>query len=184
MAEKKFYIQRYLKSEQGAWKADGLRKSLEDDFCGGSVRYKSLDGLNSKGKQKGVYTESYPENDALRVFVDPNARHESTNATLSVCVFGYDVDGTTELSVTEQIKAAEKAWDSLYAYLEGALILWYDDYRQKKALFLVQDATEPSTDNIKNIPYLLCSVKLVNVFGQSFDGDSTTIEDWLKNGGK
>ena len=48
----------------------------------------------------------------------------------------------------------------------------------------MQDATEPSTDNIKNIPYLLCSVKLVNVFGQSFDGDSTTIEDWLKNGGK
>ena len=70
MAEKKFYIQRYLKSEQGAWKADGLRKSLEDDFGGGSVRYKSLDGLNSKGKQKGVYTESYPENDALRVFVE------------------------------------------------------------------------------------------------------------------
>ena len=184
MAEKKFYIQRYLKSEHGAWKADGLRKSLEDDFGGGSVRYKSFDGLNSKGKQKGVYTESYPESDALRVFVDQNARHESTNATLSVCVFGYDVDGTTELSVTEQIKSAEKAWDSLYAYLEGALILWYDDYRQRKALFLVQDATEPSTDNIKNIPYLLCSVKLVNVFGQSFDGDSTTIEDWLKNGGK
>ena len=41
----------------------GLRKSLEDDFGGGSVRYKSLDGLNSKGKQKGVYTESYPESD-------------------------------------------------------------------------------------------------------------------------
>ena len=58
MAEKKFYIQRYLKSEQGAWKADGLRKSLEDDFGGGSVRYKSLEGLNSKGKQKGVYTEA------------------------------------------------------------------------------------------------------------------------------
>ena len=54
MAEKKFYIPRYLKSEQGAWKADGLRKSLEDDFGGGSVRYKSLEGLNSKGKQKGV----------------------------------------------------------------------------------------------------------------------------------
>ena len=184
MAEKKFYIQRYLKSEQGAWKADGVRKSLEDDFGGGSVRYKSLDGLNSKGKQKGVYTESYPESDALRVFVDPNARHENTNATLSVCVFGYNVDGTTELSITEQIKAAEKAWDSLYAYLEGALILWYDDYRQKKALFLVQDATEPSTDNIKNIPYLQCGIKLTNVFGKTFPIDETTIEEWLRNGGK
>lgn len=48
MADKKFYIQRYLKSEQGAWKADGVRKSLEDDFGGGSVRYKSLEGLNSR----------------------------------------------------------------------------------------------------------------------------------------
>ena len=184
MAEKKFYIQRYLKSEQGAWNAAGLRKSLEDDFGGGSVRYKSLEGLNSKGKQKGVYTESYPESDALRVFVDQNARHESTNATLSVCVFGYDVDGTTELSITEQIKAAEKAWDSLYEYLEGVLILWYDGYRLKKVLFLVLDAREASTENSKNIAYLLCCVKLVNVFGQSFDGDSTTSEDGLKNGGK
>lgn len=78
----------------------------------------------------------------------------------------------------------EAAWDELYAYLEGSLVLWKDDYRQRKALFLVQDACEPSSDVIKNTPYLQCSVKLVNVFGRTFDSASTTIEDWLKNGGK
>ena len=183
MADKKFYIQRYTKSAQGAWVGDGTPKSLEDDF-GGVIRYKSMTGLNSKGKQKGVYTESYAETDALRVFVDQNATHESTTCTLSVYVFGYNINTATSLSIEEQTKNMEAAWDELYAYLEGSLVLWKDDYRQRKALFLVQDACEPSSDVIKNTPYLQCSVNLVNVFGRTFDGTSTTIEDWLKNGGK
>lgn len=91
------------------------------------------------------------------MFVAPNARHESTNATLSVCVFGYNVDGTTELSITEQIKDAEKAWDSLYAYLEGALILWYDDYRQKKALFWYRMLQ--SHQQITSRTFRICSVR-------------------------
>lgn len=180
---KKFYIQRYTKSAQGAWASDGTPKSLEDDF-GGVIRYKSMTGLNSKGKQKGVYTESYAETDTLRVFIDPNATHESTTCTLSVYVFGYNIDTTTSLPIEEQTKKMEAAWDELYSYLEGSLVLWKDDYRQRKALFLVQDACEPSSDVIKNTPYLQCSVKLVNIFGRTFDSASTTIEDWLKNGGK
>ena len=59
MAEKKFYIQRYLKSEHGAWKADGLRKSLEDDFGGGSVRYKSLDGRDTFSQIRGYIINGY-----------------------------------------------------------------------------------------------------------------------------
>lgn len=183
MQDEKFYISRYLKSEDGPWVLYGVRKSLEDDF-GGCIRYKSLSGLNSKGKQKKIYTESFVESDSLRVYASPVASHDTTTVTLSCCVFGYDVDGSTNLSVTEQIKAAENAWNDFYAFLEGCLVLWYDDFRQEKALLMLQDAVDPTTDNIKSIPYLLCSVKFVNIFGRSFGADDTTIETWLANGGK
>ena len=84
----------------------------------------------------------------------------------------------------EQIKAAENAWNDFHAFLEGCLVLWYDNFRQEKALLMLQDAVEPTTDNIKGIPYLLCSVKFVNIFGRSFGADDNTIETWLANGGK
>lgn len=184
MAEKKFYITRYLRnSETGVWGVDGKRRSLEDDF--GYLRYKSMTGINSLGKQKGVYTESYPEADSLRVFVDENAKRESVTSTLTVYSFGADpsrVDGDKD--VAEQVKAMEDNWHSFLGFLQGALLLWYDDYRQRKGLFLLQEAVEPTTDNIKNIPYLQCQVKLTNVFGQTYGSGDTMIEDWLSRGGK
>lgn len=183
MADKKFYIQRYVRNEQtGAWSSDGVAKSLEDDF--GFVRYKSMSGINSLGKQKGVYTESYPEADSLRVFVDVAAKRESITSTLVVYCFGSDPAVGSDLDISEQIRAMEESWHSLLDFLQGALIVWKDDFRQRKGLFLLQEAVEPTTDNIKNIPYLQCQVKLTNVFGQTFAADDTTIEDWLNNGGK
>ena len=181
MAEKKFYIQRYVKGTDGSWKADGTEKSLEDDF--GFARYKSLSGLDSRGKQKAVYSESYPESNSLRVYIEPNAKRENITSTLTVLFFGSAPELPTSLSVTEQIKYAEDSWHSFYDWMEGSLILWHDDYRQRKALFFVSDATEP-TSNIKGIPYLQCGIKLTNVFGKSFEMGDKTIENWLKNGGK
>jgi len=183
MADKKFHIQRYLRNEQtGAWAADGVAKSLEDDF--GYLRYKSMSGINSIGKQKGIYTESYPEADSLRVYVDPSAKRESITSTLIVYSFGSDPATSSTLGIGEQIKAMEDNWHSFVDFLQGGLVVWSDDYRQRKGLFLLQEAIEPTTDNIKNIPYLQCQVKLTNVFGQTFSADDKTIENWLKNGGK
>lgn len=178
----KFYLQRYKRNEDGVYVMDGVERSLEEDF--GFVRYKSITGLNSRGKQKMVYTETYPESDSLRAFVSSSAKEESISSTLNVYVFGSSPEETSTLSVPEQIKAAEDSWHTLFDWLEGSLIVWRDDYRQRKALFMVSDACEPSTDNIKGIPYLQCAVKLVNVFGRTFAVSDTTIEGWLSRGGR
>lgn len=183
MAEPKFYISKYIRdSDDGVWKLNGVRKSLEDDF--GHCRYKSMSGLNSRGKQKGVYTESYPESNALRVHVEPNAYREATTCTLTVYFFGSDPSLPTTLSAVEQVKVMEDGWHSLFDWMEGGLLLWYDEYRQRKALLYVSEAVEPSSDVVKNVPYLQCAVKLNNVFGKTFGSDDTTIEDWLASGGK
>ena len=62
MSDKKFYIRRYRHGDGKAQDLDGKDLSLEDDF--GHVFYKSLTGVNSRGEQKGLYVETYPESDS------------------------------------------------------------------------------------------------------------------------
>lgn len=183
MSEKKFYLTRYsFNEDRGVFVVDGGRKSLEDDF--GFIRYKSISGINSRGKQKGVYVETYAEGEGSRVYFTSSAKREQITSTLSLCVFGSSPENTTEKSVYERISIAENAWHSFCDWIENHLILWYDEYRQRKALFYLSEAIEPKSDIIKNTPYLACDINLSNVFGKTFALDDNTIEDWLKAGGK
>lgn len=182
MADLKFSISRYIKNSVGSYVIDGSTKSLEDDF--GCIRYKSMTGINSRGKQKGLYVETYAESNSARVYFASSPTKEQTSCTLTVCVFGADPLLSTSLSVTEQIKTAENTWHTFCDWLEGHFLLWYDDYRQRKALFYLEEVIEPASDVIKGVPYLQCAIKLSNVFGQTFGVEDNTIENWLKNGGK
>lgn len=182
MAEKKFHIQRYIKAGNGLFVKDGEQASLEDDF--GFVRYKSMTGLNSRGKQKGVYVETYAEADSARVWFSDAPKREQTSSTLTVCCFGSDPSTTTDKTEQELSLAVSIAWNGLVDWMENRLLLWTDDYRQRKALFYLADAPTPTSDVIKGVPYLQCDIKLTNVFGKTFSLDDTTIEDWLSSGGK
>lgn len=182
MPDKKFYLQRYLRDATGAYKEDGAQRSLEDDF--GYIRYKSMTGINSIGKQKGVYSESYPESDAVRVWVNENPSMEQIEHTLTVYSFGSAPSSPSSDDIPSLVKAMEDSIHTLYVFLCGALILWGDEYRQRKALLYVSDAISPTTDNIKDIPYLQCDIKFKNVFGRTFPLDDTTIEEWLGNDSK
>lgn len=183
MTDQKFHMTRYLRDEStGGWSADGAVRSLEDDF--GFIRYKSLTGINAFGKQKGVYTESYAESDSLRVFISPTPTQEAITSTLTVLSFGSRPGFPSSSSVSDQVRVAEENWHALVEFLRGGLILWQDDYRQRKALFLLCDAITPATDNIKGVPYLECQISLQNVFGETYPSSSSMIEGWLKNGGE
>lgn len=182
MAEKKFHIQRYTKADTGLFVKDGVQASLEDDF--GFVRYKSMSGLNSRGKQKGVYVETYAEADSARVWFAGSPKREQVSSTLTVCCFGSDPEKPIEKTEAELTLAASASWNGLVDWMENRLLLWTDDYRQRKALFYLAEAITPTSDVIKGIPYLQCDIKLTNVFGKTFALDDTTIEDWLSSGGK
>lgn len=182
MADKKFYISKVTRDADTGVYSLSETVSLEDDF--GYCRYKSLSGMNNRGAQKGVYSESYPESNAQRVYIEDSATREQTSCTLTVYFFGCDPQLPTEKTVEEQIVEAENGYHKFIDYIEGGMFLWNDDYRKRKALFYLTDAVEPSSDIIKDCPYLCVSVSLENVFGKTFAEDDTTIEDWLANGGK
>ena len=182
MAEKKFYIRRYKKKDGVYVALDEKDTSLEGDY--GFIRYKAMTGLNAIGKQKGVYVESYPEANSARVYISEKVAREQTSSTLSLYIFGCNPDLSASISTTEQVAAMNNTWADFFAKIEGCLILWHDDYRQRKALFYITDAVEPKSDVIKDFPYLQCDIKLTNVFGKTFSMNDTTIEKWLENGGK
>lgn len=182
MADKKFHIQRYVRTDEGLFVKDGDVRSLEDDF--GHVRYKSMTGLNSRGKQKGVYAETYAEAGSARVWFAGSARNEQTSSTLTVCVFGDDPESVSDKSAAELSLSASNGWNGMVDWMENALLLWSDDYRRRKALFYLSEAITPTSDVIKGVPYLQCDIKLTNVFGKTFAMDDNTIEDWLSSGGK
>lgn len=183
MPDKKFYIRRYKLSDGKMQDLDGKDLSLEDDF--GYVFYKSLTGINSRGEQKGLYVETYPESDSARVWLSSTAHEAQTQSVLSLCVFGESPDSSrlATSSGADLISKMEATWHGLYDKLEACFILWHDDYRQRKALFYVKSATTPKNDVIKGFPYLLCEITLENVFGKTFAMDDKTIETWIANGG-
>lgn len=183
MSDKKFYIRRYVIGDGKSQDLDGKDLSLEDDF--GHVFYKSLTGINSRGEQKGLYVETYPESDSARVWLSSTAHEAQTQSVLSLCVFGESPGASSSSTLDEAglISKMEEAWHGLYDKLEACFILWHDDYRQRKALYYVKSATEPKNDVIKGFPYLLCEINLVNVFGKTFPMGDKTIEAWLANGG-
>lgn len=179
---KKFYIERYIRGESGVYVQDGKRMSLEDDF--GYVRYKSISNINALGKLKSVYTETYPESRSVRVWQNKKTTREQTSSVLDVFIFGGNPDASSDTDDNSVLIADMcNTWSKLYDYLSGCLILWYDEYRQRKMLCYLQEALEPTQDVIKNFPYLECQIKLTNIFGQTFSEDDTTIEEWLKAGG-
>ncbi len=177
MSDKKFYIQKYKRNSSGSWVADGTKKSLEDDF--GFCRYLSLSGMNARGKQKNVYEETYVESDAARVWFADTAAREQPKITLSLVFFGDDPQLSSSKSDAELTLAAEKSWNEFYDWIEGGLLEWYDDYRQRKMLLYMTEACAPKADVVKGVPYLKCDVSLLSVFGKSLNKDSTTINEYL-----
>ena len=172
-----FKIKRYRKSNGKYVAMDASALSLEDDF--GFIRYKAMSGLNSIGKNKSVYVETYAESEDARIYMSDEVRREQTSCTLSVYVFGSDPSLPTSLPLSTRIANAGNTWAEFYSKIEGCLILWQDNYRQRKALFYVLEAPDVKTDMIKGVPYLQCDIKLTNVFGRTFSDGDKTIEKWL-----
>lgn len=176
MSDKKFYIQKATRSTDGTW-ALGDKKSLEDDF--GYCRYMSLSNANSRGKQKGLYSETYAESDAVSVWFAESASREQISISLSVAFFGSDPQVTdNEGDIATLIQTATTSWQSFCDWLEGGLVIWYDDYRQRYLLMYLQEAVSPESDVIKNTPYINCKLTFTSVFGKSFDSD-TEIKQYL-----
>lgn len=152
MSDVKFYMQKC--SKQGVL-IDGTLKDLEVDFEG--LRYMEAKGISKVGKVKNVYTEQYADSNTLRTWhpseKGENTTHEATTIQLKLLFIGSD---------------RRKVYDEFNEYIYDGYTMFWDNLRNKKFIFTVIEASEPSDDIFKiGVPYIICTWTLQNLKGKT-----------------
>ncbi len=128
-------------------------KSLEVDFRG--LRYSKIDGIETIGAPKNVYSESYADADRLRVYAPKDVKHKETIVTLTLYFVGEDRFATL---------------NAFNEYVKGGFHRYRDTARNKWFAFYIKDELKPAESMwYGSTPYLRMDYKLVNIFGRTFD---------------
>lgn len=116
-----------------------------------NIKYKQCKGLETVGKPKNKYTESYADADELRVYEPETVLRESTDITLTLVFVG------------RERKAAYRQFLDLVS--SGKFYYW-DTVRMKKAYLTLLESVEPSEDDYKgSTQYMLADFKFKNLWG-------------------
>lgn len=124
---------------------------LEDYFKG--LLYIKCVGLNSIGKVKNIYTETYSDADRLRVFMPQEVKNEETVVTLILVFVG---------------EKRNEVRDNFNEYIRQGFHKYWDTARNKEFVFFVQDELPIGEEMWHGSkPYLKCEYKLRNVKGKT-----------------
>ena len=126
---------------------------LERDFDG--LKYSSMEGIETIGAAKNIYSESYSDSDRLRVYVPTEVKHKETEITLTVYFTGEN---------------RFKTYDAFNAYIAKGFHRYNDTARKKWFAFYVKGELKPAESMwYGSAPYLKMEYKLSNIFGRTFD---------------
>ena len=131
----------YLQKISSSFAPVGEPIDIETTYKG--LKYRSIFGLETRGAVKNIYTESYAEADALRVWhpsdIDAPVMYEATEVTLSVVALGT---------------GARDVLDSFRELLYSGRLFWWDTARHRKACLILQDEQTVTDDTIKGLQYI------------------------------
>ena len=126
---------------------------LEKDFEG--LKYSSMEGIETIGAAKNIYSESYSDSDRLRVYVPTEVKHKETEITFTVYFTG---------------KNRYKVYDAFNAYITKGFHRYRDTARNKWFVFYIKSELKPAESMwYGSTPYLKMEYKLSNIFGRTFD---------------
>ena len=168
MIEPKVFIAKVSKGDDGKYAiAEGTTKNVMTDFEG--VFYQAADGVEAIGQPR-VYTEEYPESDELSVYFPEKTTLKATDFTLKLYFIAPD-----DKKDNEAIDYILNSYNSFIDYLQGSLILYWDNVRKRKLLLALTESVKPSTTSVlERREYLAVSFKFKNVYGKSFALDDET----------
>lgn len=128
------------------------RVNLETHF--GRILYSKCEGLDTKGKRKDVYTETYSDSDNLRAWQGEEVTREATKITLTLAFIGDRSE-------------RESAFDALYEYIKNGRFYYWDTARNKKAYLILADEYKPSEEKwYGSQPYITANIPLQNLWGE------------------
>lgn len=126
--------------------------NLETHF--GRILYSKCEGLDTKGKRKNVYIETYSDSDNLRVWQGEDVTREATQITLTLAFIGDRAE-------------REATFDALYEYIKNGKLYYWDTARNKKAYFIFTEEYKTSEEMFYGSqPYILASFTLQNLWGE------------------
>ena len=126
---------------------------LEKDFNG--LKYSSMEGIETIGAAKNIYSESYSDSDRLRVYVPTEVKHKETEITFTVYFTGEN---------------RHRVYDEFNAYITEGFHRYHDSARNKWFAFYIKGELKPAEDMwYGSTPYLKMKYKLSNIFGRTFD---------------
>ena len=168
MIEPKVFIAKVSKGDDGKYAIiEGTTKNVMTDFEG--VFYQAADGVEAIGQPR-VYTEEYPESDELSVYFPEKTTLKATDFTLKLYFIAPD-----DKKDNEAIDYILNSYHSFMDYLQGSLILYWDNVRKRKLLLALTESVKPSTTSVlEGREYLAVSFKFKNVYGKSFALDDET----------
>lgn len=144
----------YMQKAKADGTADGLAVDIEQGYPG--LHYLSIDGLETVGKVKNIYTESYPEASSVRVFhpsdAGMEARHEQTTVTLSLLFSG---------------DTRRDALDSFRNLLYSGRLFYWDTARHRKVLLIVENEQTVEKDSLKGLRCIQAKFSFTNLWGRS-----------------
>jgi hypothetical protein len=126
---------------------------LETVFEG--LLYVKCAGLNSIGKVKNIYTETYSDADRLRVYMPKEVKNEETVVTLTLVFVG---------------EKRNEVRDNFNEYIRQGFHKYWDTARNKEFVFFVQDELPIGEEMwYGSTPYLQCDYKLQNIKGKTIN---------------
>lgn len=139
----------------GEWSA---AVSLEDHFQG--MKYISCSGLSDKGKIKNIYTESYIDDERLRVYIPDNPLRENTDIEFE---FGFEKTNRRDV------------FDSFVDFISGCAIKYWDTARNRDVEMVLIDKIEVDEDIlIGSSPFIVVKFKFKNLLGSTVKHEDTT----------
>lgn len=168
MIEPKVFLAKVSKGDDGKYAIiEGTTKNVMTDFEG--VFYQAADGVEAIGQPR-VYTEEYPESNELSVYFSEKTTLKATDFTLKLYFIAPD-----DKKDNEAIDCIINSYHSFIDYLQGSLILYWDNVRKRKLLLALTESVKPSTTSVlEGREYLAVSFKFKNVYGKSFALDDET----------
>ena len=168
MIEPKVFLAKVSKGNDGKYAIiEGTNKNVMTDFDG--VFYQAADGVEAIGQPR-AYTEEYPESGELDVYFPEKTTLKATDFTLKLYFIAPD-----DKVGNEAIDYIINSYHSFMDYLQGSLILYWDNVRKRKLLLALTESVKPSTTSVlEGREYLAVSFKFKNVYGRSFALSDTT----------
>lgn len=156
-----FYIGKYNQSDD-SWSWVDIEHNTVFNDNDAKTRYRFFKGLDSKGKPKNVYSESYAESDVERFSVPETVARETTDITLDI-VF-LEKDGCTS---ENYYNYRQQHFDAFYNHIKDGVFVYWDNIRKRAAICVLEDAVSVEEERyVSSKPYLEIEFKLKNIYGE------------------